>query len=93
MYMEAFRHTLKYTYLKGKVNKRIDKCFYMLLNFASNKGFECLMVKLEKGKLTGWIKAIFDRHHTSNKLSLEAVTKTGESTWQVKSSGGTHEYT
>ena len=59
MYVEAFHRTLKYTYLKGKVNKRMDKCLYMLLKFARDKGFERL-VKLEKGKLTGWIKVILE---------------------------------
>ena len=34
MYVEAFHHVLKYTYLKGKVNKRVDKCIHALLKVA-----------------------------------------------------------
>lgn len=32
MYVEAFHRVLKYVYLKGKVNKRLDKCLGILLN-------------------------------------------------------------
>ena len=92
MSAEAFHRTLKYAYLKGKVNKRLDTSLYLLLKFARDKGFEHLM-KLEKGKLTGRFKTNIERHHMSNKLPWESVTKTEASTWQVKSSGGTCDYT
>ena len=52
MYVEAFHHVLKYIYLKGTVNKRVDKCIHVLMKLARDKGFERL-VKLEKGKHLG----------------------------------------
>ena len=49
MYVEAFQHVLN-IYLKGKVNKQVDRCIHVLLEFARDKAFERL-VKLKKGKL------------------------------------------
>ena len=34
MYVEAFHRVLKYVYMKGKVNKRLDNCIYVLLKLA-----------------------------------------------------------
>ena len=47
MYLEGFHRTLKYIYMKGKINKRVDTCVHTLLNTAHNKAFERL-IKLEK---------------------------------------------
>ena len=90
MYTEASHCTLKYAYLKGKANKRPNKCLYLLLKFTRDKEIEHL-TKLKKRQAHQTAKTIFERHHTSNKLPLESVTK--HSTWQVKNSGGTHDYT
>ncbi len=49
MYVESFHYVLKYIYMKGRVNKRMDKCIHILLTFARDKAFERL-VKFEKGK-------------------------------------------
>ena len=46
MYVEAFHRVLKHVYMKGRVNKRLDKCIHVLLKLARDKGFERL-VKLE----------------------------------------------
>ena len=40
MYVEAFNRVLKYVYMKERVNKRLDKCIYVLLKFARDKGFD-----------------------------------------------------
>ena len=48
MYVESFHQLLKYVYMKGIINKRVDKCIRLLLKIARDKGFECL-IKLEKG--------------------------------------------
>ena len=55
--MEAFHRVLKYVYMKGKVNKRLDNCIYVLLKLARDKGFESL-VRIEKGKNTKRISMI-----------------------------------
>ena len=47
MYVEAFHRVLKYVYMKGKVNKRLDNCLYVLLKLARDKGFDRLMRKVK----------------------------------------------
>ena len=70
----------------------MDKCLHVLLKYAWDKGFERL-VKLEKGNFSGRLTTILQRHLTSNKLSLDSVNKTGESSWLVQSSDERHDYT
>ena len=33
MYVESFHRVIKYLYLKGKTNKRVDKCIQMLMKY------------------------------------------------------------
>lgn len=85
MYVEAFHRVLKYVYLKGKVNKRLDKCVGVLLKLARDKGFDRL-VKLEKGKNTERITMIRTRHLASLKMPLTLVRETEEyQTWEISS--------
>lgn len=84
MYAESFHRVLKNVYLKGKTNKRVDKCVQVLLKYERDKGFDRL-VKLEKGKYTGRIATIVKRHQTSKKLSTSLVTQINESVWKIKS--------
>ena len=68
--------------MKGRVNKRLDKCMHVLLKLARDKGFERL-VKLEKGKNTERIRT---RHQSSFHLSYAHVHETEKpSTWEVTS--------
>ena len=85
MYVEAFHRVLKYLYLKGKINKRVDKCIYALLKLCRDKAFE-RFAKLEKGKISKRITTIVKRHQTSLELSKNNVTviKSGEE-WSVHS--------
>ena len=62
MFVEAFHRVLKYVYLKGTVNKRIDACISMLLRFARDKLFDRLQKKLEKGENTSRLQLIANRH-------------------------------
>ena len=52
MYVEAFHRVLKHIYMKGTINKRVDKCIHILMKYERDKAFE-RVVKLEKGKMTG----------------------------------------
>ena len=52
MYVEAFHRVLKYNFLKGKHNKRVDALIYALLEYLRFKSIDRL-IKLEKGKITG----------------------------------------
>ena len=92
MYVESFHRVLKYVYLKGKVNKRADKCVGMLLKLARDKGYERL-VKLEKGKNSERINTIRARHQASLNMPLSLVHTTEEyATWEVESSDTKHTY-
>ena len=67
MYVEAFHRVLKHAYLKGKVNKRLDKCIGILMKLARDKGFERL-VKLEKRKISERTNQIRVRHQASLRI-------------------------
>lgn len=85
MYAESFHRVLKYVYLKGKVNKRMDFCINVLLRYARDKAFDRLL-KLEKGKSTKRNSAILHRHQLSLTLPLSLVTPQGSNQWNVQSS-------
>ena len=86
MYVETFHRVLKYIYLKGRINKKLDKCLQVLLKLARDKGFERL-VKMEKGKNTERINMIRMRHKNSLHLPVSAVHTTEDTdTWEVDSS-------
>ena len=93
MYVEAFHRVLKYAYMKGKVNKRLDNCLYVLLKLARDKGFDRL-IKIEKGKNTARINMIRERHQSSLKLCAALVNETEQNlSWEVTSRDRTSTYT
>ena len=73
MFVEAFHRVLKYVYLKGTVNKRIDACISMLLRFARDKLFDRLQ-KIERGKNTSRLQLIANRHKSSLNMSTDLVS-------------------
>jgi len=85
MYAESFHRVLKYVYLKGKVNKRMDVCIAVLLRYARDKAFDRIM-KYEKGKSTKRTSAIMNRHKASLGLSTSLVHQNVSSyEWSVQS--------
>ena len=70
--------------MKGKINRRVDKCIHLLMKIAKDKAFERL-IKLEKGKTSYRIGIINSRHVHSIKLSIQAVTETHCNEWTVTS--------
>ena len=92
MYVEAFHRVLKHVYMKGKVNKRVDKCIHILMKYDRDKAFERL-VKLEKGKTSGRITTIMKRHTVSKTLSPTLVASVEENTWTIRSSETNQHYT
>ena len=40
MYLEAIHDVLKYIYLQGKKNRRVNKCVHTLLKITRNKSFK-----------------------------------------------------
>ena len=85
MHIESFHRLLKYVYMKGKVNKRVDKCIHLLLKIARDKVFERL-IKLEKGKVSHRITTVRQRHKTSLEMSTELVKDVSDGLWNITSS-------
>ena len=92
MYVESFHRLLKYVYMRGRINKRVDKLLHILMKVARDKGFERLC-KLEKGKISGRLSLIRKRHFESTRLSDTSVTQVNSSQWMVTSSDSTRQYT
>ena len=92
MYVEAFHHILKYKFLNGKRNKRLDRLIHALMEFLRHKSFDRL-IKFEKGKVTGRIAIIQKRHNASKSLPLDAVRVVDSCTYQVQSGSEPNEYT
>ena len=92
MYIESFHKVLKYVYLKGRANKRIDNLIHILMRLSRDKAFERLC-KLEKGKISGRLATIRKRHLASTKIPFRLVTQMSDSCWSVKSADHTQEYT
>ena len=72
MYVESFHRLLKYVYMRGGINKRVDKLLHILMKVARDKGFERLC-KLEKGNISGRLSLIRKRHFESTRLSYTSV--------------------
>lgn len=85
MYVEAFHRVFKYQYLKGKYNKRVDKCLLALLKYDRDKSFDRL-IKLTKGKSTNKLRIIHQRHQKSLELSFKCITKIDETHWNYQTS-------
>ena len=83
MYVECFHRVLKYVYMKGHINKRLDSLLYMLMKYARDKAFDRIM-KLEKGKRTKRTRSIYERHKLD--LLICDVSENGPDCWEIKSS-------
>ena len=71
--------------MKGKVNKRVDKCRHLLLKIACDKAYECL-IKSEKGKISHRITCVRQRYKTSLEMSTGLVEENGDDCLKVVSS-------
>ncbi len=93
MFVEAFHRVLKYNYLQGKYNRRVDACLSKLEQVNNDKVFQRL-IKLTKGKSTFKASIIRKRHLGSLQLRDSDVTADPESTdrWLVKSENGNNIY-
>ena len=91
MFCEAFYRVFKYTYLKGKSNKRVNKCLVNLIKFNSDKTFDRIK-KLAKGKLTEKLSMIQATHRNSLNLDFGSVTQREENSWICESEDGKRNY-
>ena len=91
MFCEAFHRVFKYSYLKGKANKRVDKCLVNLIKYNRDRVFSRL-IKLTKGKVTQRIGIIQARHRTSLGMCFDAVKEIDDNSWSCTSEDGKNSY-
>ena len=91
MFCEDFHCVFKYTYLKGKVNKRVDKCLVNLVKYNRDKTFGRIK-KLTKGKLIQKLSTIQVRHRNSLNLDFGSITQSEENSWTCKLEDGKRNY-
>ena len=68
--------------MKGKVNKRVDKCVHILMKIARDKAYKRL-VKLQKAKLTLRQVKITRRHKKSLAMTITMVIRVDENNWKI----------
>lgn len=91
MYMEAMHKTLKYIYLEGKKNKRIDKCIHALIKLVRDHMFQRLKKNI-KGKNSYRINLINSSHRKINEFKSEDIIEENN-LWKIKSSSNSYVYT
>jgi len=69
--------------MKGKCNKRVDKCIHILVKLERDKAFERL-IKLEKGKISIRLPVIHKCHFGSLKLSPSLISVVNHNAWSVQ---------
>ena len=89
MYVNSFHCLVKYIYMRGRANKRIDKLLFTLIKVSRDKAFERLF-KLEKGKITWRVATIRRRHEESKNICIEFLNQCSENQWTVASSHGSN---
>lgn len=83
MHLERMHRTLKYSYLKGKHVKRLDKGINAIMRLVRDKCIDRL-ITINKGKISSKVSAIRLRHKTSMALDLNLITPC-EKGWNVAS--------
>ena len=91
MFCESFHRVFKYKHLKGKLNKRVDKCLLNLIKFNSDRIFERFS-KLTKGKYSSRMRFIKESHEVSKRMSFNNVEVINEKNFKVKSEDGVKLY-
>lgn len=85
MFLEAIHKKLKYCYMEGKKNRRVDKCISYLLRFARDMMFE-RTIRMLKNTPTHRMEMISQSHRRSANITEAMVENTTENTWIVQSS-------
>ena len=74
MHVEAFHYVLKYIYLQGKMNRRLDKCVHTLLKITQDKSFEQLIKISKRKKKTRKHTEIQKRHKASLNMNTQNIS-------------------
>lgn len=82
MYLESVHKCLKYYYLHGKKNKRLDTCINALLKFTRNTIFE-RFIKLVKNKYTAKEENIIKSHNIGVQINPETIKVIDDNRWEI----------
>lgn len=91
MRLEALHRVIKYCYLNGKQNKRIDKLISILLKLVRDKIFDRL-IKLTNSE-TAFERETKTRHCTGAEIDGSAIQAAAKDQWLVKSQSADLFYT
>ena len=69
MHIENWHKTLKYSYLRGRDNKRIDKLIHILIEMSKNFEYK-LHLKNNKGLISTTKKKISERHKNAKNAKM-----------------------
>lgn len=87
MYLESIHKTIKYFYLNGRKNKRMDQCINALLKFIRDKVFE-RFIKLAKNKYCSKEDKIMMSHNAAVKICDAKIERMSPTTWKINSTTG-----
>lgn len=85
MFLEAMHKKIKYCYMDGKQNRRVDKCISLLLRFARDMMFE-RTIRMVKNKPTYRMEQIAVSHRRSINMKDDLIENVDGDVWLVKSS-------
>lgn len=84
MYLEALHKKIKYIFLDGRKNRRVDKLVAALVKLS--RGLVCQrIVRHIKKKPTRRMEAITIRHKKHQEVKLAMISMTSENSWTVQS--------
>lgn len=84
MYLESIHKTIKYFYLNGRKNKRMDHCINVLLKFIWDKVFE-RFIKLAKNKYCAKEDNIMITHNAAIKSPDIKIERMSSTSWRIDS--------
>lgn len=90
MHIENMHRIIKYIYLNGKINKRLDRAIHILMKFVRDKLFNRL-ITLNKGKVSNKLRDLRARHKASNNLDIHSVM-VDENGWIIPSASSQELY-
>lgn len=83
MVLEAFHKVLKYIYLKGKQNRRVDDLLFYTFQLICDTNFERLTKLCDGGKITHYLNDVNNRHRTAA-AGQPTVNQMHETSWSVQ---------
>ena len=72
MHVESFHRTLKYQYLNGKKNKRVDMLLYRLLECSEDFQYK-MRLHRDKGVRTTFKRKITERHNLMKQVNMNIL--------------------